>query len=185
MTPEMAIEFLQAFPQQVRDKVARRAINRTLSSVRTQLSRTARNAYTAHPSKVFPYVKISRSGLSGTLNIKGAPGYSLFHFRAIPKVPTKRPPAGVSALIKKGGIRKVYRKSGYDRPFIMKKKQGGFGVFVRKHGGDELQMMMGPSPIQAALAHANMDALHQTASEILKKRLMHEVEAVVQGWTKG
>ena len=184
MTPEMAIEFLQAFPQQVRDKVARRAINRTLSSVRTQLSRTARNAYTAHPSKVFPYVKISRSGLSGRLDIKGGAGYSLFHFRAIPKVPTKRPPAGVSALVKKGGMRKVYRKSGYDKPFIMKKKQGGFGVFVRKSGGDELQMLMGPSPIQAVLSHANMDGLQKNATEILNKRLAHEVEALVMGWTK-
>ena len=184
MTPEMAIEFLKSFPQNVADKVARRAINRTLSSVRTAVSKTARQAYTAHPSKLFPYIKLSRSGLSGTLNLKGGAGYSLFHFRAIPKIPSKRPAAGVSALVKKGGSRKVYRKSGYDKPFIMKKKQGGYGVFVRKHGGDQLQMLMGPSPIQAVLAHANMNILRKSATEMLQNRLSHEIEAVVMGYAK-
>lgn len=189
---------LQHMPKEC-EKVAARAINRTLSAMRAEAIRIARRAYVYVPGRVFDkiYLRTARKGtVQGSLYIAGQRGISLYHFRPQPKYPGKRPPSGVSVQVRKGGARRVHEMPGYSKPFIMKKKRGnkefgGYGVFVRKKGvnnyhkkdkpGSEgivwkgVQMLFGASPIQSLLRKESQQQIMDKAAEVFPRRLQHEV----------
>lgn len=162
-------------------------INGSLQLLRKEASVIARNAYTARRAKLFDYIKIDRArkGNSlGVLRIRDKRGLSLIHFQVQPKPQAKgvarfkRPPGGVTAKVRRDGARKAYGAEGASKPFIMKKKQGGFGVFVR-HGKDDFEMLYGPSPIQALQRKDDQARLSEVAAKALPRLLEEEIDKLL------
>lgn len=174
------------------DQAVARAINRTLDAMRAEAIRIAKRAYVyVPPGRLFDQLylrKAQRGALRGSLHISGERGIGLHHFRPIPKVPGTKPSGGVSALVRRGGQRKVYQTPGYSRPFIMPKLRGldagGFGVFERKNGMQHTQatgwkgfrMLFGASPIQSLQKKENQQAVADKGGDVFPRRLQHEID---------
>ncbi|MBD5608191.1 MAG: hypothetical protein HDQ93_05000 [Desulfovibrio sp.] len=163
-------------------KVIANALNQSLAAGRKEAAREARKAYTAPIRKLFDSIKIQRargSNLHGELDLTGSKGVSMIHFKAQPNVPAVRPTSGVTAQTKKQGSRKArFSKNGGSKSFIMKKKQGGFGVFVR-HGRKKFEMLMGPSPIQALQRQDSQEHVSAKVEEAFAPRLQAEIDRVL------
>lgn len=104
------------------------------------------------------------------------------NWKGVP-VKQRQPRGGVSNLIKKGGRRKIYAR-GNNKPFLAKLSDQ-VGVFVRQPGIDKLEMLYGPSPIQALGGQAGRERLQAKARETFEKRLRHEVDAILGGHMRG
>ncbi len=185
---------VQHLPGECQAAIAR-AVNRTLDSVRAEAVRIGRDKYTAKAESLRKRAVIRRATRTspvGVLELRGRKGMSLIHFRpqpgAIPQwkgVPVKqrRPKGGVSNIVKKGGRRKVYAK-GDNKPFLAR-ASGHVGIFVRQPGTNKLDMLHGPSPIQAIGGQASRERLQAKARETFEKRLRHEVDAILGGHIRG
>lgn len=164
-----------------------RALNRSIESARAVANRIGRNAYTARPDSPFERIAMQRAGrssLEGVLNISGRPGMSLINFLPdpdVPQPPAARPAAGVSVQIKKKGPRHVASSnvSGGSKSFIIRKPQGGYGVFVRH--GQQLEMLYGPTPVQALQKTDAQEQVVARAEEVFPERLQHEVDVILSG----
>lgn len=184
-------ETLEAVGEQKARTALVRAINRTLDTVRAEAARIARTTYTARQKKLFDNIFINRAGrgkLEGVLEIHGSPGMSLIHFEAMPNRPQRpgsRPADGVRVRIRKDGSRKVARshKPGGSKSFIIRKPQGGYGVFVRH--GQELEMLYGPSPVQALQRADSQERLVERAEDVFSRRLRHELDVLLSGIVRG
>lgn len=184
-------ETLEAVGEQKARAALARAINRTLTAVRAEAARIARTTYTARQKKLFDNIFINRAGrgkLEGVLEIHGSPGMSLIHFEATPNRPQRpaaRPADGVSARILRSGSRKVARshKSGGSKSFVIRKPQGGYGVFVRH--GQKLEMLFGPSPVQALQRADSQERMIERADEVFSRRLRHELDVLLSGIVRG
>lgn len=169
-------------------KVIANALNQSLAIGRKKAAKIARKAYTAPTQKLFDDIKLQKargSNLEGNLELKSRRGVSLIHFKAQPNTPKLHPKQGVTAQVKRGGPRlpKRSKTSGRSKSFIMKKAQGGFGVFVRYKGtnkdGDEVdkfEMLMGPSPIQALQRKKSQEQVKAKVEEAFYPRLQAEVD---------
>lgn len=168
-----------------------RAVNRTLESVRAEAVRMGRERYTARAESLRKRAVIRRATRTspvGVLELRGRKGMSLIHFRPQPgtipqwkgiPVKQRRPKGGVSNIVKKGGRRKVYAK-GDNKPFLAKVTDR-VGIFVRQPGTNKLEMLYGPSPIQAIGGQDSRERLQARARETFEKRLHHEVNAILAG----
>lgn len=180
-------EVLSALGGKNAQKAIAGALNQSLSSGRREAAREARKAYTARIKKLFDNINIRRArngSLEGELQFTGGKGVSLIHFKAqpnFPQPPGSRPPAGVTAQIRRDESRKIrFSKRGGSKSFIMKKKQGGFGVFVR-HGktkGD-LEMLLGPSPVQALQRRDIQEKIENVIEETFGDRLPLEIDRLL------
>lgn len=164
-----------------------RALNRSIESARAVANRIGRDAYTARLDSLFERIAMQRAGrssLEGVLNISGRPGMSLINFLPdpdVPQPPAARPAAGVSVQIKKKGPRHVASSnvSGGSKSFIIRKPQGGYGVFVRH--GQQLEMLYGPTPVQALQKTDAQEQVVARAEEVFPERLQHEVDVILSG----
>lgn len=164
-----------------------RALNRSLLAARTRAGHIARAAYTAQYTDLLANMVVrraNRSRLEGSLEITGRPGMSLIHFLPdpdAPQPPAARPPEGVSVQIKKKGGRHVARSNvpGGSKSFIIRKPQGGYGVFVRH--GQQLEMLYGPTPVQALQKAEAQEQVVARAEEVFPERLRHEVDVLLSG----
>lgn len=137
------------------------ALNQALAAGRKEAASEARKAYTAPIRKLFDNIRVERargSSLRGEIELSGTPGVSLYHFKPSVKDMKTRPKAGVSSQVKRGGSRYIHSEKSFlphSKPFILKKKQGGYGIFVKKAGvtgkkdWKNYRMLFGPSPVQA------------------------------------
>lgn len=177
-------------------QAAARAINRTLRGMKAEAIRIAREAYTARMpvGKAFSHLYFktaNKANLQGTLFIAGERGMSLYRFKPSPKKPGKRPSGGVTAQVRRDGNRRVYGRPDFSKPFIMKKKQGNYGVFVRKQGSrnpidwKDYEMLYGASPIQSLQRRDSQERIRARAAEMFSKRLRHEVQALLPGLASG
>lgn len=167
---------------------ATRAIRKTLSSLRTEATRLARRAYTARPQKLFAEISMTHgkdsAGRWGKLSIRDRRGISLVHFLPSPNGLGKRPQSGVSSKVRHSGRRYVHGLGeNHGKPFIMRKNQGGFGLFVRRKGGDrtDLTMLYGPSPIQSLQRRESREGLTEKGMELFVRYMTHEVEVLAAG----
>ncbi len=164
-----------------------RALNRSLQAARTRATRIAKTAYTAQYGDLLADIVVrraNRKSLEGTLEITGRPGMSLIHFLPdpdVPQPPAARPPEGITVQIKKKGARHVARSNmpGRSKSFIIRKPQGGYGVFVRH--GQQLEMLYGPSPVQALQTADAQEQVVARAEEVFPERLQHEVDVILSG----
>lgn len=172
------------------DKIIANAINQSLSAGRKEAARLARRAYTAPIKKLFENINVQRakaSDLQGQIELLGSKGVSMIHFKTNPREPGHLPPAGVTAQLKKKGVNKPrVSKNGGSKSFIMKKAQGGFGVFVR-HGKDKwknkkkiqkakYEMLFGPSPIQYMQRRDAQEHVREKVEEAIAPRLQAEID---------
>ena len=131
------------------------------------------------------FTTANKANLRGTLFIAGERGMSLYRFKPTPKTPGKRPSGGVTAQVRRDGSRRVYGRPGYSKPFIMKKAQGNYGVFVRKQGSKgpirwkDYEMLYGASPIQSLQRQDSQEHIRAKAAETFSKRLRHEVDVLL------
>lgn len=174
--------------------VVNRAEQRAMTAGRAAATRIARETYTARAKKLFDAIFVTKANGSGekrtTLHIEGKPGVHRIHFKASPKTATRRRPArGVTTQVKRGGRRYVPELPGYSKPFIMRRKQGDFGMFYRKSGTGRaqqwgnIQQAWGPSPIQA-LTQEKAEEVMDRIQEVFEERLQHEIDALLAGITR-
>lgn len=160
-------------------KAIANAINHSLAAARKDAAREARKAYTAPIKKLFDSISVKRAraaDLHAELDLTSSKGVSMIHFKAQPGTPQAKPAAGVTAQVKKQGSRKLrLSKTGGGKSFIMKKKQGGFGVFV-SHGPGKLEMLMGPSPIQALQRQDIQERIRERIEDEFMPELQREVD---------
>lgn len=183
-------------------KIIANAINQSLAAGRKEAAREARKAYTARIKKLFDHVKINRAragNLDGELDLTSDKGVSLIHFRTNPKEPGKMPPEGVRAQIKKGGPNKlrVSKKNDSKKAFVMKKKQGGYGIFVN-HGVKKkfygagkrkpriiirrtfnYEMLFGASPIQHLQRNEALEIVEKEIGEAFSPNLVKNIDKIL------
>ena len=162
-------------------KAIARALNRAVSAARAEANRIARRAYTAPAAKLFDniFIRRARPGrLEGVLEISGTPGVSRIHFLATPDrplPPSQRPREGISVQIRRDGPRQIARSHrGGSKSFVIRKPQGGYGIFVRH--GRELEMLYGPSPVQALQRGEDQERIMARAEAVFPPRLHHEID---------
>lgn len=167
-------------------KAIARALNRAVSAARTEAGRIARRAYTARADKLFDaiFIRSARPGrLESRLEISGRPGVSLIHFQATPDrplPPSRRPADGISVRIRRDGSRQLARsRRGGSKSFVIRKPQGGYGIFVRH--GRRLEMLLGPSPVQALQRREDQERIMARAEEVFSPRLRHEIDHLLAG----
>lgn len=172
-----------------------RAVNRTLEAVRAEAVRAASNAYTARAEslrKNTVILKATARNPRGTLKLSGTMGVPLVEFKPSPGsapnwrgVPSakRRPKAGVSSLVKRGGKRKVYGEAPY-KPFFARVGKG-WGLYTRTSVKGNLQQLFGPSPVQMFGSDEARDRLQARAREVFPTRLAHEIDALLAGVSRG
>ena len=185
------------------NRVIAKALNQSLAAGRKEASRIARRAYTAPIKKLFDQIHIKRakgSNLEGALEISSGKGVSLIHFRADPNEPGPNPANGVTAQIKReAGRESRFSKNGGSKSFIMKKKQGGYGVFVNhglkkkimgpgkrklqviKRRVFDLEMLYGPSPIQALQRPADQEKVKEAIEEAFMPSFQEQIDKLLFG----
>lgn len=178
---------LDSMGGKARDKAIAQAINQSLAAGRRVAAKEARRAYTAPIKKLFDDIRIERarpSSLDATLDISSGRGVSLIHFQAKPSLPGRgRPKEGVTARARRNGSRHVWKgENGGSKSFIMKKKQGGFGVFVRhKREKNAFEMLFGPSPIQALQRRDTQERVSEAISDAFRPALELAIDKLLAG----
>ena len=161
------------------------AINRTINEIGTLASKMARAEYTAKGNRPVQKKKKRARGGHGSIKFSGIPGHSLYHFKPSRLVPQKmgRGDEGVSTQIRRGGSRKIQRVSGYSKPFVMRKKQGGYGLFARREGSHrkDVMFLLGPSLIQAIIKRDNSETLQEVGSEHFLRNVQDELNRILSG----
>lgn len=161
----------------------RMALRAALTSARKEAARVARTAYTARKTKLFD--RIEAKYAEGRLTLRGAPGMSLIHFKPTPARPGLRPSGGVTSLVKRGGSRYAHGDRRYDhnKPFILKKKQGGQGIFVRERGPvpgwKGYHMLFGPSPVQVLMRQDAQELVAAQATEAFGETIRQQIDKLL------
>lgn len=182
-------------------KIIANALNQSMAAGRKEAAKLARRAYTAPIKKLFDNMKVRKargSNLEGSIEFISRKGVSLIHFKAVPNTPQGRTKIPVSVQILRRGRRYVKQSErGGSLPFIMHKKQGGFGVFVN-HGLKEkiygpgkrkpqivkarkfnFEMLFGPSPIQALQRKDTKEKVAEVIEETFEPMLQKEVDRIL------
>lgn len=138
----------------IRDHLDYLALRAALASARKEAASIARDTYTARKARLFDRIEADYAG--GKLTLHGAFGLSLYHFKPSHAKPGERPAGGVTSQVKRKGPRYAHRdpRFSHGAPFVMAKRQGGYGIFVRRTGGKlpgwkGVHMLFGPSPMCA------------------------------------
>lgn len=165
-------------------KAYRMALRAALTSARKEAARVARTSYTARKSKLFD--RIEARYAEGRLTLRGAPGMSLIHFKPTPAVLGVRPSGGVTSQVRRGGRRYAHgdRRYAHDAPFIMPKKQGGLGIFVRETGRKwkdwkGVHMLFGPSPVQSLMREDAQALVAERATETFRETIQQQIDKLL------
>lgn len=165
-------------------KAYRMALRAALTSARKEATRVARTSYTARKSKLFDRIEVTYA--EGKLTLRGAPGMSLIHFKPTPATPGVRPSGGVTSQVRRGGRRYAHgdRRYVHDAPFIMPKKQGGLGIFVRETGRKwkdwkGVHMLFGPSPVQSLMREDAQALVAERATETFRDKIQQEIDKLL------
>lgn len=193
--------FLQSFGTITEKKAFDQSMRAALKAMRKESARIARQTYTARASKLFDHVSVDYR--SHSLELTGAFGMNLFHFRPNPETPKIRPRGGVTSQVRKKGRRYAHVDKEYpgaSKPFVMTKRrntgEGGYGIFVRErdshdkagYGPTKFQgrthwkkfhMLFGPSPIQALLHKDRQEEVITKGTESFRERLLREIDTLL------
>lgn len=203
-TVKRAMNALIGMEQVHKSHALRRALEKSVQTAQRDARRTAATTYTARPRKLFENMDIGYhsddDGQEGVLEFTGSWGLHLYHFEPLPAIPGRRPRGGVTTKVHQGGKRYARRESGFDAPFVMRRKQGDYGLFMhvsgtgwgsKKNNGvldqwkNSVEMLWGPSPIQALMPEETQQRIIDHASGVFTKNLRREVEALLASLTKG
>lgn len=203
-TVKRAMNALSCMEQVHKSHALRRALEKSVQTAQRDARRTAATTYTARPRKLFENMDIGYhsddDGQEGVLEFTGSWGLHLYHFEPLPAIPGRRPRGGVTTKVHQGGKRYARRESGFDAPFVMRRKQGDYGLFMHVTGTgwgskknksvldqwkNSVEMLWGPSPIQALMPEETQQRIIDHASGGFTKNLRREVEALLASLTKG
>ena len=203
-TVKRAMNALIGMEQVHKSHALRRALEKSVQTAQRDARRTAATTYTARPRKLFENMDIGYhsddDGQEGVLEFTGSWGLHLYHFEPLPAIPGRRPRGGVTTKVHQGGKRYARRESGFDAPFVMRRKHGDYGLFMhgsgtgwgsKKNKGvldqwkNSVEMLWGPSPIQALMPEETQQRIIDHASGVFTKNLRREVEALLASLTKG
>ncbi len=195
-----AMSTLKFLEQIHRSHALRRALEKAVEVAKQDARSVAQKTYTATPKKLFENMDIGyRSdddGQEGVLEFTGSWGLHRYHFEPLPTIPGRRPRGGVTTKVLKHGKRYAKRLDGFDAPFIMRRKQGDYGLFAHVTGTgwgsvrgaarkepknlwkNSVEMLWGPSPIQALMPKMRQELIIDHASEVFTRQLHKEVEAL-------
>lgn len=203
-TVKRAMNALIGMEQVHKSHALRRALEKSVQTAQRDARRTAATTYTARPRKLFENMDIGYhsddDGQEGVLEFTGSWGLHLYHFEPLPAIPGRRPRGGVTTKVHQGGKRYARHESGFDAPFVMRRKQGDYGLFMhvsctgwgsKKNKGvldqwkNSVEMLWGPSPIQALMPEETQQRIIDHASGVFTKNLRREVEALLASLAKG
>lgn len=166
-----ALRDLEKLEGSVKHRVLGRALNRTITGVRTDVSSGIRKRLNVKASDVRKVISVRRARaaeLSAEIVIagKGAP-LAVFGARQTKK--------GVTIKVLRGGARKTIRGA-----FIATMKSGHKGVFVRR-GKRQLPIdeRFGEAPAQSVLTSTIMNTVTTRARERFERELAHEMSRVL------
>lgn len=199
-TVKRAMNALIGMEQVHKSHALRRALEKAVEVAKQDARSVAQKTYTATPKKLFENMDIGyRSdddGQEGVLEFTGSWGLHRYHFEPLPTIPGRRPRGGVTTKVLKHGKRYAKRLDGFDAPFIMRRKQGDYGLFAHVTGTgwgsvrgaarkepknlwkNSVEMLWGPSPIQALMPKMRQELIIDHASEVFTRQLHKEVEAL-------
>ena len=199
-----AMNALIGMEQVHKSHVLRRALEKSVNVAKQDARNVAQKTYTATPKKLFENMDIGYhsddDGQEGVLEFIGSWGLHLYHFEPLPAIPGRRPRGGVTTKVHQGGKRYARRESGFDAPFVMRRKQGDYGLFMhvsgtgwgsKKNKGvldqwkNSVEMLWGPSPIQALMPEETQQRIIDHASGVFTKNLRREVEALLASLARG
>lgn len=165
-----------------------RAINRAVSSAKTEAVRTVRKEYTAKAGKINKTIRITRSkpgALTATIFSSGA-AIPLSEFKVSPKTVNPRRRTALSVEVRRGA------KATLDRAFMARMPNGKVGVFERtgtfriatkgSHKGqrrEDIDQKFGPAVPMMLNADSVTSAVQRRAEEQLEARLPHEINRIL------
>ena len=157
-------------------KAVSRAMNRAISSARTQGVKTVCLEYVIRASDINSTISLSRasaSQLTAKINSKGAPT-PLIKFRA------RQNKKSLNVTVKRSGGGKI------KNAFIATTKKGYRGVFIRTNGKKAypIKQIHGPSIPQMFNNDKVIDAMETRAEEQFAVRLIHEAGILLKGGIK-
>jgi hypothetical protein len=170
-------EALRGSPKKV-NLVLSRAVNRTVTNVKSNISKQVRAEYVIKASDVKNSLHITKATTSKPYAIVRSAGkkIDLTKFRISPKEPNpKNPPrGGYKVQVKKSEGLKVV-----DRGFLAYAK-GSLGLFQRIGSSREpIKRLMGPSIPEMINRPKIINYIEEQAGTMLEKRLGHEMERVL------
>lgn len=157
-------------------------------------------AYFGSQGKWQREIRIKKSHYSSGFELRmyGGRGVSLMNFSPSPKIPGKKPPEGVTAHVRRAGRRHPWTSdNGGSKSFIGTKNQGGYGVFVShgvkkvikgpgkrkptviKHIIHELEMLYGPSPMQAMQNPQRQEEVQERIEDVFIKELKENINLMM------
>lgn len=206
-TVKRAMNALIGMEQVHKSHALRRALEKSVQTTQRDARRTAATTYTARPRKLFENMDIGYhsddDGQEGVLEFTGSWGLHLYHFEPLPAIPGRRPRGGVTTKVHQKGRRYAKELDGFDAPFIMRRKQGDYGLFAHVTGTgwgsvrgaarqetknlwkNSVTMLWGPSPIQALMPEKTQQRIIDHAAGVFTQNLRREVEALLASLTKG
>ena len=202
-----AMNALIGMEQVHKSHALRRALEKSVNVAKQDARNVAQKTYTATPKKLFENMDIGYhsddDGQEGVLEFTGSWGLHLYHFEPLPAIPGRRPRGGVTTKVHQKGRRYAKELDGFDAPFIMRRKQGDYGLFAHVTGTgwgsvrgaarqetknlwkNSVTMLWGPSPIQALMPEKTQQRIIDHASGVFTKNMRREVEALLASLAKG
>lgn len=174
---EKAQEALKFVPEKL-PGVLSRAINRAAESARTEAGRKAREQYYIKQRDVVSTIRIRQATPDDLAAIVISRGnlVPLTKFRVTPNRPQPTRKSPIIVRVKKGGGGPI------KHAFVARMRSGHLGVFNRA-GKKRLPIMerYGPSVPEMLNSDTVSQYVEAKASEVLEKRLEHEIERVLGG----
>lgn len=165
-----------------------RAINRAVSSAKTEAVRTVRKNYTVKAGQVNKTIKITRSkpsNLEATIFSSGA-SIPLSDFKVSPSTVNPRRRTAVNVEVRRGS------KATLNSAFIARMPNGKVGVFERtgsfsiaakgSHKGqrrEDIDQLFGPAVPVMMNSDSVVDAVQSRAEQQLEDRIPHEINRIL------
>lgn len=174
------------------------AINRSLTTVRTEMVRMVRSEYALKAGAVRKNLAIRkawRGKLEGRVHGEDSPGLPLKEFARIKRVPSTRrtgrggytPKVGIPVLIRKDrgkrvaeGVFLARMSSGFEGAFKRTGAPGGRRRRGSNLGRRYIQAQYGPSPVYLLGAEKNLERIGEFTNETYNKRLHHEAQNILR-----
>lgn len=183
------------------EKSIRASLKKAINKGRELVAYIASQTYTAPAEKLHRETRIRKNPYMEeiVLRIYGGRGVSLMNYKPRPATPKEHPAQGVSARVKRRGSAHPWEsRRGGSKSFIAPKENGGFGVFVnhgvksvkivpgkrpgrtRKIYKHELEMLYGPSPIQAVMRHDRQEEVRELIEDVFLSEIKQSLNEIFE-----
>lgn len=196
---ERLIKGLRSLPKGY-ERAATRSINRTLTTIRKEMSTRIRADYNVKAGAIkddFDIRKANFSKLEGSLSAEGSPGVPLVDYQQKARITPGRVPStrwrgslGKKKAGPQGGISLAVRMGERHRirgSFVNEMISGHRGVFRRvpgkkMRGGNKtaIRELYGPSAARILTGGRYQDNLEELVAELMAKNMRHELDNMLR-----